>query len=60
MQKLMNKKEMAEILGVTVKTVDKWVSKNLIPYIKISNKCVRFNSETMEKFFKSKLVPNKE
>jgi excisionase family DNA binding protein len=42
MEKLMDKKEMAEALGVTVKTIDKWVSEKRIPFVRITGKCVRF------------------
>ena len=42
MEKLLNKQEVAETFGVTVKAIDKWVCEKKIPYLKLSQKCVRF------------------
>lgn len=42
MEKLLNKKEIAEVLGVSIKAIDKWVCEHRIPYVKLSQKCVRF------------------
>ena len=58
MEKLMDKKDMAEALGVTVKTIDKWVSEKRIPYIRITGKCVRFIwSEVHAYFVKKEIQP---
>lgn len=50
MEKLMNKKEVAETFGVTVKAIDKWVCEKKIPYIKLSRKCVRFAPSEVQSF----------
>ena len=42
MERLLNKREVAEAFGVTVKAIDKWVCEKKIPYLKLSKKCVRF------------------
>jgi excisionase family DNA binding protein len=42
METLMDKKKVAEVFGVTVKAIDKWISEKRIPYVKLSGKCVRF------------------
>ena len=55
----MNKKQAAEVLGVTVKTIDKWVAAKYMPYIKISGKCVRFDTEVLSRFVKSHVVEEK-
>jgi predicted DNA-binding transcriptional regulator AlpA len=56
MEKLMNKREVAAAFGVTVKAVDKWVSMKLVPFIKISRKCVRFSPYEIKKFLKERKV----
>ena len=52
----MNKKEMAEALGVTVKTIDKWVSERRIPFIRITGKCVRFIWSEVEAYLVKKEI----
>jgi predicted DNA-binding transcriptional regulator AlpA len=57
-EKLLNKKEIAEALGVSVKAIDKWVCEQKIPYIKISQKCVRFVPEQIRAFLnKHRITP---
>lgn len=43
-EKLLTKQELAEFLQVSVKTIDKWVSLNEIPYFKVG-RLVRFSKE---------------
>ncbi|TDW96417.1 helix-turn-helix transcriptional regulator [Dinghuibacter silviterrae] len=50
MEKLLNKKEIAEVLGVSVKAIDKWVCERRIPFIKLSQKCVRFVPSQMRMY----------
>jgi excisionase family DNA binding protein len=42
MERLLDKRALAGVLGVSVKTVDKWVSERRIPFVRITGKCVRF------------------
>ncbi len=58
MEKLMDKKEMAAALGVTVKTIDKWVSEKRLPFVRLTGKCVRFiSSEVLAYFVKIEIQP---
>ena len=45
--KLLNYREVAEILGFSAQTIRKWVSAKEIPYIKIGTS-VRFSPEMLE------------
>lgn len=49
----MDKKQMAEILGVSIKTIDKWVCQRLIPYVKL-NSAVRFNPKEVDAYISAK------
>jgi excisionase family DNA binding protein len=42
MEKLMDKIEVADILAVKVKTLERWVQENRIPHVRLTPKCVRF------------------
>src|SRR5438552_3192439 len=44
---LMTKRELAHYCGVTTRCVDNWMSKGLIPYLKI-NRTVRFRLANVE------------
>jgi excisionase family DNA binding protein len=59
MEPLLNKKQVAEILGVTVKAIDKWVSEGKLPYTKISRKCLRFRTEDLESYIEDKKISAK-
>jgi excisionase family DNA binding protein len=50
MEKLLNKKEVAAIFGVTVKAIDKWMAQKKIPYYPLSRKCVRFRASDLEPY----------
>jgi hypothetical protein len=41
-QQLINKKQLAQAMGVTPRTIDNWVRLKLIPSIPISLRCRRF------------------
>jgi excisionase family DNA binding protein len=56
MDKLLAKKEIAEVLGVTVKTIDKWVSEKRIPFVRITGKCVRFIPEDVRAYFQGQTI----
>lgn len=53
MEKLMNKKEVALTLGVSVKAIDKWLGEGRLPYIRLSRKCIRFNPSEIQSFLKN-------
>jgi predicted site-specific integrase-resolvase len=57
--KLMMKKDVAELFGVSIKAVDKWVSESKIPYIRLSRKCIRFDPFVIEQFLKMRTVNTK-
>lgn len=40
--------EIARHFGVTVPTVNRWVRKGLIPYVRVSRKVVRFNMSEVQ------------
>jgi len=52
--KLYTVKEAAEILKVSEKTVRNWQSARLIPFYKISEKCVRISDRQIEVFLKER------
>lgn len=45
---LLNKKELAQLLNISVKTIDKWVSAGKIPHFKVGGKVVRFERKSIE------------
>lgn len=49
MKKLLNAKEVAEILGVEISTIYDWVYRKKIEHIKIG-KLLRFNPETLQDY----------
>ena len=49
----LNKCDVAELLGVTVRTVDNLMTRGLLPYLKIGGKCVRFRLDDIEKHLDS-------
>lgn len=49
MKKLLNAKEVAEILGVEISTIYDWVYRKKIEHIKIG-KLLRFNPETLQNY----------
>lgn len=55
----MKKKDVADAFGVTIKAVDKWVQTKRIPFVKISEKCVRFRPDAIRGYLKARTVkPN--
>jgi excisionase family DNA binding protein len=56
MEQLLTKKEVAQLLGVSVKTIDSWVCKRIIPFIPITPGCVRFLRSDLEAWVKAKAI----
>ena len=62
MEKLLNKKEVAEMFGITEAGVNKWIRERKIPFIKLpgSNGAVRFNPSSLEQFLKNRTVNSRQ
>ena len=56
MTALLNKREVAELLGRSVSSIDKSVSAREIPFIKI-NRHVRFDPAALESWLRAHSVP---
>lgn len=56
MEQLLTKKEVAQLLGVSVKTIDSWICKGIIPHVKPTPGCVRFLRSDLEGWLKAKAV----
>jgi excisionase family DNA binding protein len=52
--KLYTVKEVAELLKVSEKTVREWQAARLIPFYKVSEKCVRISDRQIEAFLKKR------
>ena len=52
---LLNKTQVAELLGFKIYTIDAWVSQRRIPYIKLG-RLVRFNPDEIEKWIEEKRI----
>jgi excisionase family DNA binding protein len=50
MERLMTKEEVAACLRIAVKTLDRWISRKRIPFIRLSRKAVRFEPKEIEAF----------
>jgi excisionase family DNA binding protein len=46
---LPTKRDIARRYGVSLRTVDRWVSDKLIPHIRFGNRCIRFRWPAVEK-----------
>ncbi len=51
MAKLLNVKEVAEVLKIKEQTVYQYVCKGILPYVKVGS-CLRFDEETIDKWIK--------
>lgn len=56
MEKLLSVKETAELLSIDVGTLYNWVSQGRIPYKKLSNKCIRFDTSKLQRWLNTKEV----
>lgn len=52
MEKLLNKKQVAAVFGVSVKAIDKWMREKRIPFYPLSRKCVRFRESDLDAYVK--------
>lgn len=55
---LLTTKQAAEYLGISPATLDTWrcTKRNVIPYIKLGNKFVRYRSEDLDNFIEASAV----
>ena len=53
---LMTIKDIAEYLQIKERTISSWINKGTIPHIKLSNKAIRFNLNTINEWLSSKEV----
>jgi len=58
-KRLINKKELAEYLSLSVFTIDTWVSQNRIPYVKMGRR-VLFDLDDVDKWIEQLKVLSKE
>lgn len=58
MEKLLNKKQVADVLGVKVPAINKWMHEKKIPYVKISPKTVRFIPSEIRKYIAKRKSAN--
>ena len=54
--RLWDKQEVADYLGVKIKTIDMWVSQRQIPFIKVGSRLVRFKPEKIEEWLEKQSV----
>lgn len=48
MEKLLNVRELAQILGVAQGSIYHWISQNRLPVVRFSKRCVRFRLSDVE------------
>lgn len=53
-KRLLTIEEASEYLGISKKTLYKWVHERKIPYVKIGRKCLRFDIEKLNKWIEEK------
>lgn len=59
-EKLLKVEDVADLLGVTTQTVYMYIHQNTIPYLRVSEKTIRFRKEDIEKWLEEKLkIPMK-
>jgi len=51
-----DKRKLAEHLGISIYTVDAWVSQKRIPFVKLGGKKVMFDKEEIEKWIDKQRV----
>jgi len=44
---ILDKKEVAALLGVSPRTIDKWVAQRKIPYLQITQRTIRFEEQAV-------------
>jgi excisionase family DNA binding protein len=55
--RLLNIKEAAEVLGIAPGSLYYMVSQRRVPFVRISNRCLRFSKAALEKFISDRSVP---
>lgn len=55
MSPLLNTRQLAEIMGVTPRTIKSWVQDRRVPYVKIG-RSIRFRPEEMEKHLERRTI----
>ena len=53
---LLTAREVAELTGFAEGSIRHWVSEFRIPFVRISNRCVRFRKEDIERWIAEKCV----
>lgn len=56
MENLIGYDDVANILGIKVVTVKKWVKEGKLPHVKIGRKCTRFKKSDLDQFIESARV----
>jgi len=59
MKKLINKKELAEYLSLSIYTIDTWVCQSRIPYVKMGRR-VLFDLDEVDKWIEKQKITCKE
>ena len=54
MEQLKTIKDIAKYLQVKERTISSWINKGTIPHIKLSNKAIRFNLNTINEWLKER------
>jgi excisionase family DNA binding protein len=47
-RQLLSKRELAPVLGVSVRTIDNWIAQRRIPYVRLSARLIRFDLERVK------------
>ncbi|HOK57221.1 MAG TPA: helix-turn-helix domain-containing protein [bacterium] len=56
LKRLLNIKEANQYLGISSKTLYKWVNEKRIPYVKVGGKFLRFDIEKLNKWIEQHTV----
>jgi len=59
MTKILNKKEAAELLKVSSKTIGRWVTARHIPFVKLPGRSIRFEEGALAKWIETRRVNSK-
>jgi excisionase family DNA binding protein len=58
LSRFLDKRELAQYLGISLYTVDAWVSQKRIPFVKIGGRKVVFDRNEIEKWIDEQRVEN--
>ncbi len=56
MEQLKTIKDISEYLNVKERTIYSWINKGTIPHIKLTNKVIRFNLNTINEWLESRCI----